>query len=56
MRSTNRSQGELTQSGEEHIAVVDALEAGDGELAANLMREHLTHSRGIWAGRTEGTA
>ncbi|WP_237735755.1 GntR family transcriptional regulator [Streptomyces sp. AA1529] len=49
-------QGELTQSGEEHIAIVDALEAGDGELAADLMRKHLTHSRGIWAGRTEGTA
>ncbi|MET9862543.1 GntR family transcriptional regulator [Streptomyces smyrnaeus] len=48
--------GELTQSGEEHIAIVDAVEAGDGELTAELVRKHLTHSRGIWAGRTEGTA
>lgn len=48
--------GELTQSGEEHIAIVDAVEAGDGELTAELVRRHLTHSRGIWAGRTEGTA
>ncbi|MEU6181776.1 GntR family transcriptional regulator [Streptomyces coeruleorubidus] len=46
-------QGELTQSGEEHIAIVDAIDAGDGELAAELMRKHLAHSRGIWAGRQE---
>ncbi|PAK24645.1 GntR family transcriptional regulator [Streptomyces sp. alain-838] len=46
--------GELTQSGEEHIAIVDAIEAGDGELTAELMRKHLVHSRGIWAGRSEG--
>ncbi|MBO8185093.1 GntR family transcriptional regulator [Streptomyces spirodelae] len=46
-------QGELTQSGEEHIAIVDAIESGDGELAADLMRRHLAHSRGIWAGRVE---
>ncbi|MGP3974043.1 GntR family transcriptional regulator [Streptomyces sp. 8N114] len=47
-------QGELTQSGEEHIAIVDAIESGDCELAAELMRKHLAHSRGIWAGRAEG--
>lgn len=46
-------QGELTASGEEHIALVDAIEAGAGERAAELMRNHLAHSRGIWAGRTE---
>ncbi|MBV7699832.1 GntR family transcriptional regulator [Streptomyces sp. TRM70350] len=49
-------QGELTQSGEEHIAIVEAIVAGDEELTAELMRKHLTHSRGIWAGRTEGDA
>jgi DNA-binding GntR family transcriptional regulator len=49
-------QGELTQSGEEHIAIVDAIESGDGELAAELMRKHLAHSRGIWAGRQEAGA
>ncbi|MGW0821096.1 GntR family transcriptional regulator [Streptomyces sp. NPDC002845] len=49
-------QGELTQSGEEHIAIVEAITAGDAELTAELMRKHLTHSRGIWAGRTEGNA
>ncbi|MEV0598462.1 GntR family transcriptional regulator [Streptomyces sp. NPDC050315] len=46
-------QGELTRSGEEHIEIVDAIESGDSELAAELMRNHLAHSRGIWAGRTE---
>ncbi|MFH8476474.1 GntR family transcriptional regulator [Streptomyces sp. NPDC018000] len=46
-------QGELTESGEEHITLVEAIEAGEGELAAELMRKHLAHSRGIWAGRAE---
>lgn len=46
-------QGELTQSGQEHIDIMDAAEAGDAERAAELMRKHLTHSRGIWAGRSE---
>ncbi|MGV4982827.1 GntR family transcriptional regulator [Streptomyces sp. NPDC001709] len=46
-------QGELTRSGEEHIEIVDAVESGDAELAADLMRRHLAHSRGIWAGRAE---
>ncbi|MET9836014.1 FCD domain-containing protein [Streptomyces sp. NPDC006385] len=35
------------------MAIVDAIESGDGELAAELMRKHLAHSRGIWAGRAE---
>ncbi|MFF3336990.1 GntR family transcriptional regulator [Streptomyces sp. NPDC002888] len=47
-------QGELTRSGEEHIEIVDAIESGHADLAAELMRKHLAHSRGIWAGRTEG--
>ncbi|MGR7024881.1 GntR family transcriptional regulator [Geodermatophilus sp. URMC 62] len=46
-------RGELTHSGEEHIAIVDAIESGNAELTAELVRKHLTHSRGIWAGRTE---
>ncbi|MER5216972.1 GntR family transcriptional regulator [Streptomyces sp. NPDC002838] len=49
-------QGELTQSGEEHLAIVDAIASGDGRLTAELMRKHLTHSRGIWAGRAEDGA
>ncbi|WP_181788332.1 GntR family transcriptional regulator [Streptomyces phytophilus] len=47
------AQGGLTQSGEEHIALVDAIEAGEGERAVELMRAHLAHSRGIWAGHAE---
>ncbi|MCX5206242.1 GntR family transcriptional regulator [Streptomyces sp. NBC_00237] len=46
-------QGELTQSGEEHITLIDAIEAGQAELAVELMRDHLAHSRGIWAGHAE---
>jgi DNA-binding GntR family transcriptional regulator len=49
-------QGELTQSGEEHLVIVEAIASGDAELTAELMRKHLTHSRGIWAGRTEDGA
>jgi DNA-binding GntR family transcriptional regulator len=47
-------QGQLTHSGEEHIAIMDAVESGNAELTAQLVRKHLTHSRGIWAGRAEG--
>lgn len=46
-------QGELTHSGEEHIAIITAIEANDPELTARLMRLHLQHSQGIWAGRPE---
>ena len=49
-------QGELTQSGEEHITLVDAIEAGQAERAVELMRAHLAHSRGIWAGRSESAS
>ncbi|MDQ8707132.1 GntR family transcriptional regulator [Streptomyces sp. LHD-70] len=49
-------QGELTRSGEEHIEIVDAIESGETELASELMRKHLAHSRGIWAGRPEDDA
>ncbi len=46
-------QGELTKSGQEHIDIVDAIEARDADRAAELMRKHLAHSRGIWAGLAE---
>ena len=56
MRGLQRlaDQGELTHSGEEHVAIVDAVESGNAEQTAELVRKHLTHSRGIWAGRAEG--
>ncbi|MGW7412105.1 GntR family transcriptional regulator [Streptomyces sp. NPDC054863] len=50
------AQGELTQSGEEHITLVDAIEAGEAERAVELMRGHLAHSRGAWAGRSESAS
>jgi len=46
-------QGDLIESAEEHFALLDAIEAGKADLAALLMRKHLAHSRGIWAGRDE---
>jgi DNA-binding GntR family transcriptional regulator len=46
-------QGQLTRSGEEHVEIVGAIVSGDAERAAELMRRHLAHSRGIWAGRAE---
>lgn len=49
-------QGELTESGQEHIDIIDAIEARDADRAAELMRKHLAHSRGIWAGLAEENA
>ena len=46
-------QGGLVESAEEHFALLDAIESGKADLAALLMRKHLAHSRGIWAGRAE---
>ena len=46
-------QGGLVASAQEHFALLDAIETGKADLAALLMRKHLAHSRGIWAGRNE---
>ena len=37
-----RFRGRMSQSLAEHDAIVDALRAGDGELAANTLRSHVT--------------
>jgi DNA-binding GntR family transcriptional regulator len=47
------ASGDLEASGLEHVALVDALEARDENLARALMRRHLLHARGIWAGVPE---
>jgi DNA-binding GntR family transcriptional regulator len=47
-------QGGLIASAQEHFALLDAIESGKSDLAALLMRKHLAHSRGVWAGRDEG--
>lgn len=45
--------GDLESSGLEHLEIVDALVARNGALARSLMRRHLQHARGIWAGVKE---
>jgi DNA-binding GntR family transcriptional regulator len=45
--------GALMGSAREHSRILDAIEAGDGACAEKLMRSHIEHSRGIWAGRNE---
>jgi len=41
---------QLSDSAEEHAALLEAVERGDGRLAEQLMTRHLQHTRGIWAG------
>lgn len=45
--------GDLEKSAREHRDVLDALQARDADRAEALMRKHLEHTRGIWAGRPE---
>lgn len=45
--------GDLTESAVEHLEILEAIISHNGELAAELMKKHLTHSRGIWADRPE---
>jgi DNA-binding GntR family transcriptional regulator len=45
-----RSRGEL--SWEEHIALIDAIEARDADRAAQIMREHTEHTRRAYLERT----
>ncbi|WP_246002517.1 GntR family transcriptional regulator [Allorhizocola rhizosphaerae] len=43
---------QLIHSAEEHVELVKLLRAGRREPVARLMRRHLSHVRGIWAGTT----
>lgn len=45
--------GRLVESSTEHDELLDALEAGEKSLAASVLRRHLIHTRGLWAGREE---
>ncbi len=45
--------GDLEASGAEHLEIVDAIAARNVSLARSLMRRHLSHARGIWAGVKE---
>jgi DNA-binding GntR family transcriptional regulator len=46
-------EGNLTKSAAEHRDILDALEERDADQAQELMKRHLIHTRGIWAGRAE---
>lgn len=48
--------GELVASALEHITILDLVAAGDREGLEHLMRTHISHVRGSWAGRAEGSA
>jgi DNA-binding GntR family transcriptional regulator len=46
-------EGNLTASAREHREILAALRSRDSDAAEQLMRKHLVHTRGIWAGRSE---
>jgi DNA-binding GntR family transcriptional regulator len=43
----------LMESAREHADILESLAEGNGARAEALMRHHLEHTRGIWAGRSE---
>lgn len=45
--------GTLADSAQEHHELLDALAAGQGELARSIMERHIGHSLGVWAGQVE---
>lgn len=46
-------RGVLVDSANEHVQLLELLLAGDAKGAADLMRRHVGHLRGSWAGRPE---
>jgi DNA-binding GntR family transcriptional regulator len=46
----------LMQSTHEHHTLLDAIVTGQAEDAARIMDRHLSHARGIWAGKAEPAA
>jgi DNA-binding GntR family transcriptional regulator len=48
--------GTLAAAADEHYRILKVVEKGDSEEAASLLRGHLLHTRGIWAGRPEPKA
>jgi DNA-binding GntR family transcriptional regulator len=46
-------RGELATSAREHVQMLDLIEAGDHQGLGHLMRVHIGHVRGSWAGREE---
>lgn len=48
--------GHLARSSAEHAELLDLIQAGDVAGTAALMKRHIAHVRGLWAGRAEGPA
>jgi DNA-binding GntR family transcriptional regulator len=48
------ASGALMSSAEEHRRILDSVRRGDSADAEARMRRHIEHTRGIWAGQTEG--
>jgi DNA-binding GntR family transcriptional regulator len=48
--------GRLAASAQEHVRMLQLIEAGDATGLRALMRRHIGHERGSWAGRTEEAA
>lgn len=46
-------QDSLLESAHEHQEILAAIESGDSADASRLMEQHISHARGIWAGRSE---
>lgn len=44
-------RGELHDSAAQHIAIVDAIAARDADLVYRIMVDHISQTRGLWAGR-----
>jgi DNA-binding GntR family transcriptional regulator len=47
------ADGALAASAVEHVEILDAIAAGDAAGTELLMRKHLRHTRGEWAGLPE---
>lgn len=47
---------QLTDSAQEHSQILDSLIDGDGALTERLIRRHLEHTTGLWAGRASAPA
>ena len=45
--------GRLMASARDHRKLLDMIRAGDTQAAENLMRAHIGHTRGLWAGRQD---
>jgi DNA-binding GntR family transcriptional regulator len=48
--------GTLVVAADEHDRILAAVEKGNADVAEKRLRSHLQHTRGIWAGRSEGDA